>query len=150
MGALALKILVGGIRVQSAVCLHFQLFVYIFSCLFTFLNFQTKTLFFVKSFATVESSNPWFSAICLHFLSAVCLLFCLHCQLIVYFFNFQAKTLKNHDFFAKNLSLNSWFSAVCLPFCLHCRLFVYFLSADCWHCQLFVYFYKNLNFCTKT
>ena len=63
--------------------------------------FQTKTLFFVKSFATVESSNPWFSAICLHFLSAVCLLFCLHCQLIVYFFNFQAKTLKNHDFFCQ-------------------------------------------------
>ena len=63
--------------------------------------FQTKTLFFVKSFATVESSNPWFSAICLHFLSAVCLLFCLHCQLIVYFFNFQEKHWKIMTFLPK-------------------------------------------------
>ena len=86
--------------------------------------FQTKTLFFVKSFATVESSNPWFSAICLHFCQLFVYFFVYFVSWLFTFFNFQAKTLKNHDFFAKNLTLNSWFSAVCL-------LFLFTLSAVC-------------------
>ena len=58
--------------------------------------FQTKTLFFVKSFATVESSNPWFSAICLHF-----------CQLFVYFFVYIVSWLFTFLIFKKNIE-KSW------------------------------------------
>ena len=67
----------------SAVCLHCQLFV----CLFTFSNFQAKQVF-----CHDKSLNSWFSAVCLFTLSAVCLQFF---QLFVYIFknlNFRAKT----------------------------------------------------------
>ena len=84
----------------SAVCLHFQLFVYFF-------EFPNKNIVFCKVFCHSRIFKSLIFSYLFTFLSAVCLLFCLHCQLIVYFFNFQAKTLKNHDFFAKNLSLNS-------------------------------------------
>ena len=58
----------------SAVCWQLQLFVYFLCQLFIyFFAFSSKTLIFVKSFAKMSSLNSWFSAVCLHF--------CLHCQL---------------------------------------------------------------------
>ena len=87
--------------------------------------FQTKTLFFVKSFATVESSNPWFSAICLHF-----------CQLFVYFFVYIVSWLFTFLIFKQKhwkitTFLPKWrfklviFKCLFTFFCLHFQLFVY-------------------------
>ena len=87
-------------------------------------SFPNKNIVFCKVFCHSRIFKSLIFSYLFTFLSAVCLLFCLHCQLIVYFFYFQAKTLKNHDFFSKNLTLNSWFSAVCL-------LFLFTLSAVC-------------------
>ena len=86
----------------SAVCLHCQLFV----CLFTFLIFKQKhwkiTTFLPKwRFKLVIFK-------CLFTISAVCLQFSnVNNQLFVYFFNFQAKTLIFAKSFAKMSSLNA-------------------------------------------
>ena len=104
--------------------------------MFTFFNFQAKTLIFAKSFAT---KNSWFSAFCLH-LSAVYLfiyqLFVYLFQLFVYYFEFSSKTLKNHDFFAKMATLNSCFIYFfvymfsCL-FTIFSCLFTFFFTWQC-------------------
>ena len=90
---------------QSAVCLHFQLFVYIFvSCLFTFLSADCLLLSAVC--LLVSAVLFTFSAICLHF------------QLFVYIFSCLFTFLVSCLFI---------FSAICL----HFQLFIYFWSADC-------------------
>ena len=130
----------------STLCLHFQLFVYIVSCLFVYLfiyqlfvyffEFSNKTLIFAKSFAT---KNSWFSAFCLH-LSAVYLFIY---QLFVYFFVSWLFTLSAvcllFRIFKQNIE-KSWLFCqngdfkflFWLLFCLHFQLFVY-------NFQLFVY-----------
>ena len=62
-------------------------------------SFPNKNIVFCKVFCHSRIFKSLIFSYLFTFLSAVCLLFCLHCQLIVYFFYFQAKTLKNHDFF---------------------------------------------------
>ena len=143
--------MIGGISIQSKIlvlgALGFnQLFVYIFSCLFTLsavcllFEFSCKNIDFCKVFCQNFVFKRLIFTLLFTFVS--CLF--TFCQLFVYFLNFQAKTLKNHDFFAKILSLNSWFSTLCL-------IFLFIFSAVCLHFfQLFVCFFKNLNFRAKT
>ena len=78
----------------SAVCLHFQLFVYFF-------EFPNKNIVFCKVFCHSRIFKSLIFSYLFTFLSAVCLLFCLHCQLIVYFFNFQEKHWKIMTFLPK-------------------------------------------------
>ena len=81
------KIMLQSWNCQSAVCLHFQLFVYIFvSCLFTFLsadcllflfvynlNFRAKNLGFPSVFCQNNASKFVYIFSCLFTFSAVCL-----------------------------------------------------------------------------
>jgi hypothetical protein len=134
---------------QSAACLHFQLFVYIFvSCLFTFLSadcllwsavclqfeFSRQNLGFPSVFCQNNASKLelsvsclfTFSAVCLHFQLFVYLLFrqliVYFCQLIVYNLNFHAKIMFSPSVFCQNNASKLEISDVCL----HFQLFVYF------------------------
>jgi len=73
---------------MSADCLHFQLFVYIFSCLFTFCQlivYIFSCLFtFVSCLFTLSADFSYLFTFC-QLISAVCLLFVSWNQLFVYF-----------------------------------------------------------------
>ena len=95
---------------MSADCLHFQLFVYIFSCLFTF---SAVCLLFVSWLFTFSAVCLLLSAVCLlcQLISAICLLFVSWFQLFVYFlsaeisclFTFCQLIVYNLNFRVKNL-----------------------------------------------
>jgi len=108
-------------------CLHFQLFVYIVSCLFTFFNCLFTFLL------TLSAVYLHFSAVYLHF-SFVCL----HFQLFVLIFFSCLFT------FLKITSLNS-------PFWQKSReISMFLLQIQKVNKQLIVYIFKNLNFRAKT
>ena len=105
-------------------CLLFQLFVYNFSCLFTF--FVSWLFTFVSCFVYIFSYLFTISAV---------------------YLQLALKSLFSNDFFATIPSLKLQMSADCLQF----QLFVYFLSAVlftfsaiCLHFQLFVYIVSSL------
>ena len=106
---------------MSADCLHFQLFVYIFSCLFTFCQlivYIFSCLFtFVSCLFTIWIFTP--KSCFFHQPFVKIMLQSLKSQMFVYIFSclftflsadFAQKSLFFHDFFATMLSLKLWMS----------------------------------------